>query len=126
MVLSHKYESIHFPPNSPSIQPHDGADFLCYTIGPCWLSTLNIVRDIHFNKAVCTCELKLPSLFCPPVNYWVKIKNRMNKQLEVTILLKFSSYFSLKLNMGFLVKIKLLFLLTDIAALFTSLLLPLL
>ena len=31
--------------------------FLCYTVGPCWLSVLNIV--------VCNCQSKTPSLSIP-------------------------------------------------------------
>ena len=30
------------PPNYPPIQAASEQSFLCYTVGPCWLSTLNI------------------------------------------------------------------------------------
>ena len=44
--LSHIYiyTCIHFPPNSPPIQanPNFEQSSLCYPVGPCWLSIINI------------------------------------------------------------------------------------
>ena len=40
----------------PSRLPHDiEQSFMCYTVGPCWLSILNI--------AVCACRSQTPKLF---------------------------------------------------------------
>ena len=46
-VLSHTYTCIHSPPTPvPSRLPHNiEQSSLCYTVGPCWLSILNIPAD---------------------------------------------------------------------------------
>ena len=51
---SHTYTCIHSPPNSSSSRlPHNiEQNSLCYTVGPCWLSILNI--------AVCICPSQTP------------------------------------------------------------------
>ena len=80
--LNHTYTCIHSLPKSPPIQAatQHREEFPMYTVGPCWLSILNI--------EACMCQSQIPSISLPPF---------LPHKFKVTISL-FSKSVSLKAN----------------------------